>query len=203
MSLLLPPCMTGSPAQQELPQKEPRYSILRAAPRSGSSLRTNLLLLPSYGKPRAAGDPPIVEPPPSLYRAAPRIAGAPPERISSLLLPSSPAQREAPPERASSFPLTGSPAQREIPKNEPAPSLYRAAPRSGSSLRKSLLLSSYGKPRAAGDPSNSRASSALPLSSSPAQRELPHTERASSLLLPSSPAQRELPQKWPPPSSLY
>ena len=86
----------------------------------------------------------------------------------SLLLPSigQPRAAGAPPERASFLHRTGSPAQRELP------------------IRKSLvLLPSYGKPRAAGDPSNSRASSALPLSSSPAQRELP--------------------QKWPPPSSLY
>ena len=80
--------LSSSPAQRELrPHKEPRSSLLRAAPRSGSSLRKSLLL-PSYGKPRAAGDFPnssrassLV--PPSFYRAAPR-SGSSPRKISLL-----------------------------------------------------------------------------------------------------------------------
>ena len=56
----------------------------------------------------------------------------------SLLLPSigQSGAAGAPRERASFLPLTGSPAQRELPQKGPPPSLYRAAPRSGSSPQK-------------------------------------------------------------------
>ena len=74
-----------------------------------------------------------------------------------------------------------SPAQRELPPERASPALYRTAPRSGSSPRKSLLPPSIEQPRAAGAP----------------------PERASSLHLSSSPAQRELCQKEPSPSALY
>ena len=68
-------CRAAPRSARELPQKELRSSLLRAAPRSGSS-RQKGLLRPSIEQPRAAG--------------------APPERASSLLLPSSHAQRELP-----------------------------------------------------------------------------------------------------------
>ena len=76
---------SSSPAQRELLQKQPRLSLYRAAPRSGSSLRKSLLpaaprsgnfprkslLPPSIKQPRAARAPPKQHPP-SFNRAAPR-----------------------------------------------------------------------------------------------------------------------------------
>ena len=106
------------------------------------------LLLHTIGQPRAA-EIPHKEPPPSLYRAAPRSGSSP--RKGLLLSPSTeqPRAAGAPPERASSLPLSSSPVQRELPQKGPPPSFYRAAPRSGSSLRKimaSSLPPSIGRP---------------------------------------------------------
>ena len=201
---------SGSPAQRELPPKQPPSSLNRAAPRSGSSPRISLLP-PSIGQPRAAGATPKTasflslsttpaqrklppkQPPSSLYRAAPRSGSSP--RISLLppslaaprsgsspqssLLPLSigqPRAAGATPESASSLPQSGSPAQRELPPKQPPSSLYRAAPRIGSSPRISLLPPSIGQPRAK------------------------QSKAASHLLDPDSPVQRELPPKQPPPS---
>ena len=164
---------SSSPAQRELPQKQPPPSLNRAAPRSGSSPRSSLLPL-SIEQPRAAGAPPEAasslrlwsspaqrelpqkQPPPSLYGAAPRSGSSP---KSSLFSPS--------------IDLSSSPAQRELPQMKPpSPSLNgAAAPRSGSSPRSSLFSPSIEQPRAAGAPPE--AASSLPLWSSPAQRELP------------------------------
>ena len=160
--------LTGSPAQRELPKNEPPPSLLREAPRSGSSPRKGLLP-PSTEQPRAVGAPP--ERASSFpFTGSPRSGRS--LRVS-LLLPSIGQPRAAgdPPERASFLHLTGSPAQRELLKNEPTLSLLREAPRSGSSPRKGLLPPSteqlraagappervssfpiYRKPRAAGDP---------------------------------------------------
>ena len=149
----------------------------------------------------------------------PRAAGAPPDgAASSLPLSSSPAQRElplssllppsieqpraagAPPNAASSLPLSSSPAQRELPQTQHPPSLYRAAPRSGSSPKRSILpppsqqlraarqrkipmkqpLPLIEQPRAAEAPQN--AASSLPHPSSSVQRKIPI--KASSLFLP-------------------
>ena len=169
---------SSSPAQRELPQKQPLLSVHGAArpPRSGSSPRSISLL-------------------PLSIEQQPCAAGAPPEAASSLSQSSSPAQRELPPEAASSLRLLSSSAHRELPQKELPPSLYQlygAAPHSGSSPRSSLLplwsspaqrelpqkqplLSLYRlieQPRAAGAPPEA-ASSLSQSSSSPAQRELP------------------------------
>ena len=103
-----------------------------------------------------------------------------------------------PPEPAFSLHQPSSPAQREISQKQPPPPFHRAASRSGSSLRNSLLRPSIEQPRAAGDPPEA-ASSALP-SSSPAQQELPQKEPPLSLY-------RAAPRSWsspgdslPPPS---
>ena len=185
---------TAAPAQRELPQKQPPLSINTAAPRSGSSPRDSLLS-PSIQQPRAAG---------------------------------------APPETGSFLHQSSSPAQRELPQRQPPLSINPAAPRSGSSPRNSLLSPSIQQPRAAGAPPETASS--LHQSSSPAQRELPQKqapssinqaaprsgssprnellspsiqqpraagappETASSLHQSSSPTQREQPQKRAPPS---
>ena len=143
--------LSSSPAQRDFPQKEPPPSLYRAAPRSGSSPRKSLLpTSSSIEQPRAAGAP-LVRAPPFLSRAAPRRGSSP---RTSLHLPSieQPRAAGAPLEIASSLPLTGSRAQRELPQKEPPPSLYRAAPRSGTSPRNSLLPPSIAPPRAEGAP---------------------------------------------------
>ena len=116
----------SSPAQRELPQKEPTPSLNRAAPRSGSSPRSSLFR-PSIKQPRAAGAPPEraysvpqsgspaqrqlpqKQPPtPSPNQAAPRSGSSP---RSSLLRPSikQPRAAGASPERASPVPQSSSP----------------------------------------------------------------------------------------------
>ena len=130
---------SSSPAQRELPQIEHHLSLHRAAPRSGSFPKLSIIS-PSIEQPRAPG--------------------------ASL-------------ERASSLHPSSSPAQRELPHKEHHPSIHRAAPRSGSFPRRSIILPSIGQPRAAGA-SSERASSLHP-SSSPAQRELPHKEHHPSI----------------------
>ena len=186
---------SSSPAQRQLPQKQPPPSLNQAAPRSGSFPRKSLLR------------PSIKQPPtPYLNQAAPRSGSSP---RKSLPRPSikQPSAAAAPPEAASSVPQLSSPAQRELPQKEPTPSLNRAAPRSGGSPRSSPLLHPPIKqPRAAAAPPE--AASSVPQSSSPAQRELPQKEPPPSLnqaapySVPqsSSPAQQEIPQKEPTPS---
>ena len=151
------------------------YILYLADPRSGSSPRNKSLLLPSPpSSSPAQRQLPQKNPAPPLHRAAPRSGSSP---RKSLLLPSieQPCAAEAPPERASSYPLSSSPAQRQLPRKEPPPPLHRAAPRSGSSPRKSLLLLSIEQPRAAEAPPE-RASSLPALTGSPAQRKLPQKE---------------------------
>ena len=146
--------LSSSPAQRELPQKQPPPSVYgAAAPRSGSSPRSSLFS-PSIDS-LAQRELPQKQPPPSLNRAAPRSGSSP---RSSLLPPSmeQPRAAGAPPEAASSLPLWSSPAQRELPQKQPLLSLYR-------------LIE---QPRAAGAPPD-EASTLSQWSSSPAQRELP------------------------------
>ena len=145
---------SGSPAQRELPaMHQPTPSLYRAATRSGSSFQIRLLPL-STEQPRAAGAPPnAVAFFASLYRAARRSWSSP--QCSSLLRLS----------------LSSSPVQRELPPNRTSPSLHRAAPRSGSFPRISLLPPSIGQPRAAG--AAPKATSSLSQSGSLAQREPP------------------------------
>ena len=131
-SFSLPP--SSSPAQRELPQKQPLLSINTAAPRSGSSLRNR----------------------PFLHQSS-------------------------------------SPAQRELPQTQPLLSLYQqAAPRSGSSTRNRLLPLSIGQPPRSGK--SPRISLFSPSIRRPCTAGAP-LDTASSLPLSSSPAQRELPQK--------
>ena len=106
-----------------------------------------------------------MQPPPSPDRAAPRSGSSP--RSSPLLHPpiKQPRAAAAPPEAASSVPQLSSPAQRELPQKEPTPSLNRAAPRSGSSPRSSLLRPSIKQPRAAA--ASPERASPVPQSSSP------------------------------------
>ena len=197
------PPPSSSPAQRELPQKQPLLSLYRAAPRSGSSPRSSLLL-PSIEQPRAAGAPPEAsassrrpsnslaqrelpqkQPLLSLYRAAPRSGSSP---RSSLLPPFIEQPRAAglgtagapPGASASSRRPSNSLAQREPPQKQPLLSLYRAAPRSGSSPRSSLLPPFIEQPRAAGAPPEASASSRRP-SNSLAQRELPQKQPLLSL----------------------
>ena len=122
------------------PETSP-FSPLSSSPRSGSSSR-NINFLSSIGQPRAAGAPPNKQPPPSIYRAAPRsgifpqssllplsieqpcAAGAPPPQSSLLPLSTEqPRAAGAPPKAASSLYLPSSPAQRELPPKQPPPSL--------------------------------------------------------------------------------
>ena len=125
----------------------------------------------SSAAPRS-GSHPQKEHPPSLYQAAPRSSSSPSSSPRSSLIPPSikqPRAAAAPPERASSLPLSSSPEQQQLPQQLPQKPLLRsfnqAAPRSGSSPRKSLLPSSIKQPSAHAAPQE-RASS-LPLSSSP------------------------------------
>ena len=78
------------------------------------------------------------------------------------------------------FPQSSSPAQRGLPQKEPPPSLHQAAPRSGSSLRRSpLFRPPFEQPRAAAAPPE--AASPVPQSSSHAQRQLFQNEPHPSL----------------------
>ena len=199
--------LSCSPAQQEIPQKEPHHhpSLYRAAPCSGSS-PCKSLLISSNRQPRA-------------------VAGAPaPVRASFLPLPSSPAQREIPRKNSRKSlippPPSSPPVQpaRELPKKESPPYLNRAAPRSGRSLRHSLLPSNGQPHHAAGAPPERASFRPALTGSAPRQRELSQKEpppsldreqpraaggppeRVSSLPQSSSPAQREPPQKEPLPS---
>ena len=152
---------SSSPAQRELPQKQPPLSLYQAAPRSGSSPRSSHRLLSVHGAapPRSGSSPRSISLLPLSIEQQPCAAGAPPR--SSLFSPSMEQLRAegAPPEAASSLPLSAlwsSPAQRELPQKQPLLSLYR-------------LIE---QPRAAaGAPPE--AASSLSQSSSPAQRELP------------------------------
>ena len=186
----LPP--SSSPAQRELPQKQPP-PILKSQSSSPAQRETLQKQPPSICNPAAprSGRAPHKQHLLFLYRAAPRSGSSP---KSSLLQFSIKQPRAAgnPPETATSLPLSISPAQRETLQKHPsignqaAPRsgrppykqhrlfLYRAAPRSGSSLKCSLLQISIKPPRAAGDPPETESS--LPLSSSPAQRELPQMQ---------------------------
>ena len=168
--------LSTTPAQRKLPQssllplsiEQPR--AVGAPPESASSL-------PQSGSPAQREQPPK-QPPSSLYRPPPRSGSSP--RIS--LLPPSigqPRAAGAPPKAASFLSQSGSPVQRELPPNQPPPSLNRAAPRSGSSPRISLLPLSIGQPRAAGAPP--KAASFLSQSGSPVQRELPPNQPPPSL----------------------
>ena len=159
---------SSSPAQRQLPQKQPPPSLNQAAPysvpQSSSPAQRQLLQK---------------QPSPSLNQAAPRSGSSP---RSSLLRPSikQPRAAAAPPERAYSVPQSSSPAQRQLPQKQPPPSLNQAAPRSGSSPRKSLLRPSIEQPRAAAAPPEA-APYSIPQSSSPAQRQLPQKEPTPSL----------------------
>ena len=169
-----------------------------AAPRSGSPPR-NSHISSSFDQPHAAGDPSEAA---SFHwqSSSPTQWEGPPQAASSLPLSSSgaasrsgsspkssifsssieqPRAAGAPPEAASSLPLSSSPAQRELPQKQYLLFLYRAAPRSGSSSRSSIFSSSIEQPRAAGAPPE--AASSFPLSSSPAQRELPQKQPPPSL----------------------
>ena len=148
-----------SPAQRELPQKQPLLSINTAAPSSGSSPR-NSLFSPSILQPRAAGAPPDTasslplssspeqrelpqkQPLLSINPAAPRSGSS----TRNSLLPLSIGQPRAagnPHESACSLHQSGGPAQQELPLTQPLLSLYQAAPRSGSSPRNRLLTRSF------------------------------------------------------------
>ena len=77
---------TGSPAQRELPEKEPP-SFNQAAPRSGSSAPSSLLPHPIKHQPRAAGAlrPPKQLLPPSIEQ--PRAAELPQKSERASFLP--------------------------------------------------------------------------------------------------------------------
>ena len=75
--------LSSSPAQRELPPKQPPPSLYRAAPRSGSSPQISLLPLASLSSSPAQRKLPPKQSPPSLYRAAPRSGRSP----QSSLLP--------------------------------------------------------------------------------------------------------------------
>ena len=198
MVLAEAPLYRAAPRSGSSPKiKQRPPSLHRVAPRSGSSL-TRRLLPPSIEQPRAAGTPPKVTSSPSIEQ--PCAAGGPPKS-------------------ASSQPQLSRPSQRDLPQEQPPPSLYRAAPRSRSSLRSSLLPLSIVHTFASGAPPNPQNQPppsihrAAPRSgSSPRSRPLPPSieqpravgsppKAASSLSL-SSPVQRALPYKQPPSNSL-
>ena len=92
-SLLL---LSSSPAQRELPPKQPLHFSYPAAPRSGSSPQSSLCISP-------------IE--------QPRAAGAPPEAASAFLQSSSPAQRELPPKQPLHFSYPAAPRSGSSPKS--------------------------------------------------------------------------------------
>ena len=94
------------------------------------------------------------------------------------------------------IPPSGSPAQRELPQNQPLLSLYRAAPRSGSSPRSSLFSPYIEQPRAAG--ASPETGPSFHQSGSPAQRKFPEKQAPASLHQSCSPAQREVPRQKQP-----
>ena len=176
---------SSSPAQRELPQKQPPPSLNRAAPRSGSSPQKQPLLSVYGAAPRRGSSPRSSFLPPSISSMEqPRAAGAPPEAASSLY-GAAPRSGSSPKSSlfSPSIDLSSSPSQRELPQKQPPPSLNRAATRSGSSPRSSLFSPSIEQPREF----TKRAETASSLSqlSSPAQRE-PGGGSSLPKLLPSS-----------------
>ena len=178
---------SSSPAQRELPQKQPHPSLNRAAaPRSGSSPQKQPLLSVYGAAPRRGSSPRRSFLPPSISSMEqPLAAGAPPEAASSLY-GAAPCSGSSPKSSlfSPSIDLSSSPAQRELPQKQPPPSLNRAAAlRSGSSPRSSLFSPSIEQPREF----TKRAETASSLSqlSSPAQRE-PGGGSSLPKLLPSS-----------------
>ena len=162
---------SSSPAQRELPQKQPPPSLNRAAPRSGSSPQKQPLLSVYGAAPRRGSSPRSSFLPPSISSMEqPRAAGAPPEAASSLY-GAAPRSGSSPKSSlfSPSIDLWSSPAQRELPQKQPPPSLNRAAPRSGSSPRSSLFSPSIEQPREFTKPAETASS--LSQLSSPAQRE--------------------------------
>ena len=150
---------TVSPAKRELPQRQPPLSFNRAAPRNGSSPR-NSFLHSSIEQTRAAGR-------------------APPEAASSLLQPSSPAQRELPHQKCSFLPSSIEQTRAAAGPPEAASTLLQLSSPAQQELPQKDRIHAFLNPTAPRSGSLPKAATSLPPSSSPAQQELPHQKHPS------------------------